>query len=219
MLSRAAPKASNPSQQPLTRGERALAETAARTAAIMNAHATRRSAVIAQPTAAQTLSANAAAALTQAKDTLHNAPRTALRFFQFLRAYMRAFAAGFGVFLLASELASGHFNVFTALLSHLFAIVAAPFYALMLAPAIYGFYGLTGMLPVRDEHRAYILGTALGAVMLVNIAMKGDLASQSAIRGVLFALAVTAAGVVAAYTFNRSVSRLRGTRQTVPPRT
>ncbi|MBL8881533.1 MAG: hypothetical protein JNL45_00620 [Hyphomicrobium sp.] len=196
-----------------------MAETAARTAAIMNTRTTRRSAVIAQPTAAQTLSANAAAALTQAKDTLHNAPRTALRFFQFLRAYMRAFAAGFGVFLLASELASGHFNVFTALLSHLFAIVAAPFYALMLAPAIYGFYGLTGMLPVRDEHRAYILGTALGAVMLVNIAMKGDLASQSAIRGVLFALAVTAAGVVAAYTFNRSVSRLRGTRQTVPPRT
>ncbi len=214
-----ASKASNPSPRPLTRGERALAETAARTAAIMNTRTTRRSAVIAQPTAAQTLSANAAAALTQAKDTLHNAPRTALRFFQFLRAYMRAFAAGFGVFLLASELASGHFNVFTALLSHLFAIVAAPFYALMLAPAIYGFYGLTGMLPVRDEHRAYILGTALGAVMLVNIAMKGDLASQSAIRGVLFALAVTAAGVVAAYTFNRSVSRLRGTRQTVPPRT
>ena len=214
-----ASKASNPSPRPLTRGERALAETAARTAAIMNTRTTRRSAVIAQPTATQTLSANAAAALTQAKDTLHNAPRTALRFFQFLRAYMRAFAAGFGVFLLASELASGHFNVFTAFLSHVFAIVAAPFYALMLAPAIYGFYGLTGMLPVRDEHRAYILGTGLGAVMLVNTAMKGDLASQSAFRGILFALAVTASGVVAAYTFNRAVSRLRGTTQTVPPRT
>lgn len=219
MLSRAASKASNPSQRPLTRGERALAETAARTAAIMNAHATRRSAVIAQPTPTQTLSANAAAALTQAKTTLNDAPRTALRFFQFLHAYMRAFAAGFGVFLLASELASGHFNVFTALLSHVFAIIAAPFYALMLAPAIYGFYGLTGMLPVRDEHRAYILGTGLGALMLAGIVMKGDLGSQSAIRGVLFALAVTAAGAVAAYTFNRSVSRLRETTQTVPPRT
>ncbi len=171
------------------------------------------------PPATQTFGANAAAALTQAKATLHDAPRTALRFFQFLRAYMRAFAAGFGVFLLGSEMASGHFNVFAALLSHVFAIVAAPFYALMLAPAIYGFYGMTGMLPVRDEHRAYILGTGLGALMLAGIVMKGDLGSQSAIRGVLFALAVTAAGAVAAYTFNRSVSRLRETTRTAPPRT
>ena len=79
-------------------------------------------------------------ALTSSKTAAKSGLASGLRFMQFLRAYMKAFAAGFGSFLLLTELALGHTNILAMIGMHLFSVVTAPFYALMMTPAVFAMF-------------------------------------------------------------------------------
>lgn len=202
----------------LTRGQRALQEAAARSQAALGKTGPRVSTVVRQPTASQTLASAAAAKADEIKAGIKNAPRATLRFVQFLRAYMKAFAVGFGAYLLLTELAAGHFNIVQAVLTHLFAIVASPFYALMMAPAIFSLYAATANLPIRDESRAYAMVAGLGVVVLLAFLPSMRHGDASALRGLLYALATIAACAIAARTFNAAVAPLRAASPETAPR-
>ena len=134
--------------------------------------------------------------------------KSGLRFMQFLRAYVRAFAAGFGSFLFLSELANGHFNILAILGTHLLSIIAAPFYALILAPTIFGFYrglAIAGLSPAR---RTYALGSALGVLLLLSRIRSGQFLLAGDIKADLFAIATIVSGLIAAWTFTRAVDRM-----------
>ena len=127
---------------------------------------------------------------------------------QFLRAYTRAIAAGFASFLLLTELATGHFNIFAMLGTHLAAIIAAPFYALIFAPAIFGLYRGLAQTGLEPAQRTYALGAGLGVLMLVQRIASGRFMLAGDDQADLFALATIASGLIAARTFNRAVDRM-----------
>lgn len=137
-----------------------------------------------------------------------SAIKSGLRFMQFLRAYMKAFAAGFGSFLLLTELAIGHFNILSMIGMHLFSIVAAPFYALMLAPAIFGMFRGLAATGLQPAHRAYVVGMSIGMLMLVLRIFSGKFILGGEFDADMFAIATTIAGGIAAYTFNRAVENI-----------
>lgn len=196
---------SNKSREPLNRGERAMREWRARQPAITR-----------QATMRETVARNTLQAAVETTKTLQNAPRATLRFAQFFRAYIRAFAAGFGVFLLVSEISSGHFNPFTMLASHVFAIVAGPFYAVMLAPAIFALYNLTGLLPIRDDARSYALTGGISLIMLTPLVSRISELNQSSLAQLTFGLSFLIAALFAAYRFNGAANTLRALHRAEP---
>jgi hypothetical protein len=119
---------------------------------------------------------------------------------------MSAFATGFATYLLLSELLGGHFNILASIGTHLFAIVTAPFYALALAPAIFGLYSLARAVRASEETQIYLLGLMPGALLLLGFAMHPR---SIDVKMLGMALAVIVSGLVAARTFNRSAAKIR----------
>jgi hypothetical protein len=112
---------------------------------------------------------------------------------------------------LLSELASGHFNILKSLATHIVSAVAAPFYALALAPAISGLYLQSALLPIKAELRIYALGGLLGTVFLISTLTRGSLADPHTQKLALFALVLLASGLLAARTFNAAVKKIKAT--------
>lgn len=201
MLGSAKSRHAKPSQRILpATAQRAVGRTAT---------APRQSSIVRVPGTSDRSVASAAATLDDAKRKLHEAPKATMRFLQFVRAYIRGFAAGAGTFLLLSELASGHFNIAAALGTHAFMIIAAPFYALMLAPAIFGFYSSTAILPIRQEYRIYAMCGVIGMLMIVpelmHVLSSPEPNTGRLVSGSIFLVAT----MVGAWTFNRAAARLQ----------
>lgn len=134
--------------------------------------------------------------------------KSGLRFMQFLRAYMKAFAAGFGSYLLFTDLTGGHFNVFAMIGMHLFAIVAAPFYALAMAPTVFAMYRILSAPGLAAEMRAYAVASVLGIVLLIQRIGSGKFLLAGDFRADGLALGTLLCGVIAGYTFNRAVAQI-----------
>lgn len=132
-----------------------------------------------------------------------------LRFMQFLRAYIRAFAAGVGSYLLLSELAAGHFNPLAIIATHLLMFIAAPFYALVLAPTLFAAYRLAAQTQIPAHLRAYIPAMLFGVLLMVQRIGSGQFLLAGNYRADLTAVAALVAGAIAGYTFNREVAKLR----------
>jgi hypothetical protein len=164
------------------------------------------------PIEAATIAASAReaskAALTSGERIAKAGLKSGLRFMQFLRAYVGAFASGAGSFLLITELASSHFNIFAIIATHLFAIVAAPFYAVMMSPTVFAIYRGLSALGLSSSQRAYSVGMCLGVILLATRLAAGTALVDGNIKADVFALAMLVAGAIAAYTFNRSVARI-----------
>jgi len=195
--------------EPLRRGEAVLAAAAQRRAAAEANFKPRQSAVQRVPRTGETFAVAAAHTWNDRAAIAGKAVSTSLRFIEFTRAYIAAFAAGFATYLLLTELTSGHFNIFASIGSHLFAILTAPFYALALAPAIFGFYSLARSVPASEETRVYLLGLTPGALLLLGLAMERRFADIGMIR---MALVAIASGLIAARAFNRSAAKIRARR-------
>jgi hypothetical protein len=193
--------------EPLRRGEAVLADAAHRRAEAANA--SRRSAVQPVPRASEAVALAAVDAWNDRATIASKAVASSLRFIEFVRAYMAAFGVGFATYLLLSALSSGHFNILEMLGAHLFAIVTAPFYALMLAPAVFGLYGWTRVVPASEATRIYLLGLMPGALLLLGLAMRPRSADLQMIG---MALTAMASGLVAARAFNRSAAKIRAKR-------
>jgi hypothetical protein len=169
----------------------------------------RRSAVERVPRATEAVATAAVDAWNDRGAIASKAVSSSLRFMEFARAYMAAFGAGFATFMLLTALTSGHLNILAMIGEHLFAIIAAPFYALMLAPAIFALYGWTRAVPATEEIRIYLLGLMPGALLLLGLAMHPRSADLQMIG---MALAAIASGLVAARAFNRSAAKIRAKR-------
>lgn len=189
--------------KPSERGSPATAQRSMNRTAL----APRKSSIVRVPDTSDRIAASAAATLDGAKRKLHAAPKATMRFLQFVRVYIRGFAAGAGTFLLLSELASGHFNIAAALATHAFMIIAAPFYALMLAPAIFAIYSWTAILPVRQELRIYAMCGGIGALMIVPELMR-VISSPVPNTGRLISGSIfLVSALVGAWTFNRAAAK------------
>ena len=202
------PASTRKAYEPLRRGEAVMKE-AARRSAQQAANASRRSAIERSFSPSEKVAVAVTQAWDNRADIASNAVSSSLRFIDFLRAYIGAFAAGFGVYLLLTDLLSGHFNIFAILATHVFAIIAAPLYAMMLAPAIFGLYSSTRILPLREDMRVYVLGALPGAFMLLPMVSR---AGVHDLKTFAFATAVIASGLVAARTFNRTAAKIRAKR-------
>ena len=168
----------------------------------------RQQSVVNAATATEKIQSAGKAALQASAKLTKTGIKSSLRFMQFLRAYTRAIAAGFASFLLLTELANGHFNIFAILGSHLVAIIAAPFYALILSPTIFGLYRGLAQTGLEHAQRTYALGAGLGVLMLVQRIASGRFMLAGDDQADLFALATIASGLIAARTFNRAVDRM-----------
>lgn len=187
---------------PAKRGEAILQEAARRRA--QTAAMPRRSAVQRNLTAAETIASSATDAWNNRNTVIKDVRTSSLRFMQFLRAYFAAFAAGFAAFLALQELASGHINIFAALATHMLAIVAAPFYALMLAPAVFSLYSMTRLIPADERTRVYILGALPGALILLPSMTGGH-----PFKMLVFDVVILISGLIAAHTFNIAADKMR----------
>lgn len=199
----------NRQKSSISAAERAFADGAKRST-IGSAVAPRRPAIVRVPDASERLSGSAADMLDGATRKLRAAPKTTMRFLQFVRAYIRGFAAAAGAFLLLSEFASGHFNIVAALGTHLFMIIAAPFFALIIAPAIFTLYDLTAFLPVRHEHRPYALSGGLGLVLVVPTLMRAiSTPTASAFSALSSGIIMFVSALFGAWIFSRAAAKLR----------
>ncbi len=199
--------------EPLRRSEAVLTAAAQRRAKAETTSKSRPSTAVQRvPRAGETVALAAAEAWNDRAAIAGKAVSSSLRFLEFVRAYMAAFAAGFATYLLLMELSSGHINIFAAIGMHLVAIITAPFYALALSPAIFSLYGLVRAVPAEEETRIYLLGLTPGALVLLGLAMGRHRASPEMI---LMALIFIVSGLVAARTFNRSAAKIRAARDAV----
>ncbi|MFA5958203.1 hypothetical protein [Hyphomicrobium sp.] len=185
--------------QPLRRGEAAAAP--------------RQSTVQRIPRADEAIVLAAADAWNDRAAITHKAVSSSLRFIEFVRAYMAAFGAGFATYLLLGDLMSRHFNIVAMIAAHL-SIITAPFYALLLAPAIFSLYSWTRAVPASEATRIYLLGLMPGALLLLGLARNVRSIDPQMIG---MALAVIASGLVAAHTFNRSAAKIRAKCDTAAP--
>ncbi len=201
------PNAGSKPYQPLRRGEAILADAARRRSEAVAVP--RRSTVQRVARADEAIVLAAADAWNDRAAITRKAVSSSLRFIESVRAYMAAFGAGFATYLLLSDLVSRHFNIGAMIAAHLFTIVTAPLYALMLAPAIFSLYGWTRAVPVSEATRIYLLGLTPGALLLLGLA--GNVRSIDP-QMIGMALAVIVSCLVAAHTFNRSAAKIRAKR-------
>ncbi len=201
------PSAGSKPYQPLPRGEAVLADASRRRAEAVAAP--RQSTVQRIPRADEAIVLAAADAWNDRAAITHKAVSSSLRFIEFVRAYMAAFGAGFATYLLLGDLMSRHFNIVAMIAAHLFAIITAPFYALLLAPAIFSLYSWTRAVPASEATRIYLLGLTPGALLLLGLARNVRSTDPQMIG---MALTVIVSGLVAAHTFNRSAAKIRAKR-------
>ncbi len=169
----------------------------------------RRRKSIDQPATATDAAHRLTAAAFATTQTLVTSGRSSgLRFLQFVRAYMKGFAAGLATFWLLTELSGGSFNPVSAIAMHVVAIVVAPFYALMLAPAFFGLYRSTAMVGLTGHARAYLIGGGGGGLLLLQRLASGQLIIGGDLRADLFAISSLIAGLVGAMTFNRAADTI-----------
>ena len=168
----------------------------------------RQQSVVNAATATEKIQSAGKAALQASAKLTKTGIKSSLRFMQFLRAYTRAIAAGFASFLLLTELANGHVNILAMLGTHIFAILAAPFYALMLAPAIFSIYRGLASTGLPPNQRTYALGASFGLLLLAQRMTSGQFLQAGDFKADQFAIATIVSGFIAAYIFNRAVDRI-----------
>lgn len=171
--------------------------------------APQRSTVVRVPSASEALVGHAAQTLASGRRALREAPDAALRFAQFFKAYLRAISVGLGAYFLLSEIAIGHVNILKSLATHVFSVIAAPFYAVMLAPAIYGIYLQSALLPIAAPLRVYAIGGLVGTLSLVSTLTRGNLFDAGTQKSLVFSLVLLASGLLAARTFNAAVRKIK----------
>jgi hypothetical protein len=153
------------------------------------------------------------AAVAHSERAASQALKSGLRFFQFFRAYAKAIAIGTGTFLLMSELIQGHFNPARIVIEHLFILILAPLYAVMLGPAAFALYKSLGQLGVPDKIRAYVIGGFLGALTVFSRLSSGNFLLEGDYVADAHAVNMLVCGLLAGYVFNRSANKIKEKEQ------